>query len=527
MPDAASNRSLELSQRLYGRLLAAYPLRHRQEYGGAMAQLFRDQCRDAWAAGRTWGLLALWLRTLPDLVKTSVLERFTHLNQWKYMSDKLNALRPGRSPLSVFLSVFLVVFILTLLIATVITFILPESYAATCRIEVESDAQEAGVQTAQSWTYDPYFIQTTFEIIQSQAVLSNVVSELKLKEEWGKRYRQPLTTTDAMELLKRRMELKPVRNTKLIAITVYSDDKKECAVLANAVARAYQDYRNNQRRQLVEAGLRVLQEDAAANETRIRAVTDDLQNLRRNLNVTDNGPNDMNSSPTLTPDMIHTYNEQKIEQERTCKSLATQFDKLQALDRDKLRQVLPTVTPDAVLSDLLGKLTAAEQQYATLTNDYAPGEMHITRVRSMLDTLNAQIDARVAGIMTGLQTDVQSKQAALKALNEAVENARQTDLDDQKRTQPYWEEKKNLAQLQDFQNVLAAKIEAQKLNLELPVTSLVQITDPAQPQDYPVRPNKPLNLLLGAILGLFLGGVAGSIAALITHRLSRRPANIS
>ena len=281
------------------------------------------------------------------------------------------------------------------------------------------------------------------------------------------RYGQPLKTTDTMELLKRRLELKPVRNTKLIAITVYSEDKKECADLANAVARAYLEYRNNLRQQLKMAGLDTLQHDAEENEAKIRAVTDDLDNLRRTLKVTDNDPNALNPSPTLSVEMLRTYNEQRIEQERTCKSLETQLDKLQALDRDKLRQVLPTVTPDAVLSDLLGKLAAAEQQYTTLTNDYAPQDLHITRVLSTMDTLNHQIDARVAGIMTGLQNEVQSKQAALKSLIEAVDGARLTDLDDQKRTQPYWEEKKRLAQLQDFQKLLAAKIAADKMSMGL------------------------------------------------------------
>jgi hypothetical protein len=36
-----------VSEKIYRRLLRAYPKAHRAEYGPAMAQLFRDQCRDA------------------------------------------------------------------------------------------------------------------------------------------------------------------------------------------------------------------------------------------------------------------------------------------------------------------------------------------------------------------------------------------------------------------------------------------------------------------------------------------------
>jgi len=38
MPEKISNRALAISQKIYGRLLSAYPKAHRKEYGPAMAQ---------------------------------------------------------------------------------------------------------------------------------------------------------------------------------------------------------------------------------------------------------------------------------------------------------------------------------------------------------------------------------------------------------------------------------------------------------------------------------------------------------
>ena len=101
------NQTLLRSQKTYERLLVAYPRSHREEYGPAMSQLFRDQCRDAWREARHWGLIRLWLRVLPDLIKTSIVERFSALNERKSMFDKLAALfRPRQAPLFTFLAVF-------------------------------------------------------------------------------------------------------------------------------------------------------------------------------------------------------------------------------------------------------------------------------------------------------------------------------------------------------------------------------------------------------------------------------------
>ena len=57
-----------------------------------MSQLFRDQCRDAWASGRGWGLTGLWVRVLPDLIKTSVLEHLSTLKERKTMLERLGTL---------------------------------------------------------------------------------------------------------------------------------------------------------------------------------------------------------------------------------------------------------------------------------------------------------------------------------------------------------------------------------------------------------------------------------------------------
>lgn len=134
-------------------------------------------------------------------------------------------------------AVFVTVFLITVMITTAITFILPESFASTARIKID-------VPVTGTNTYDPYFIQTEFEVIQSQAVLSRVVEKLSLNSGWGKKYYngEQLKSDESLQILKGRLSLAPVRGTKLISITVYSDEPREAASLANAVAEAYQDY---------------------------------------------------------------------------------------------------------------------------------------------------------------------------------------------------------------------------------------------------------------------------------------------
>src|SRR6516164_1290813 len=89
-------------------------------------------------------------------------------------------------------TVILAVFLLVVITATLVTFILPESFSSTARIKIERDQSDIATLAGQpmSSPYDPYFIQTEFEVIQSEVVLSNVIvaANLNLNEKWGKRY---------------------------------------------------------------------------------------------------------------------------------------------------------------------------------------------------------------------------------------------------------------------------------------------------------------------------------------------------
>src|SRR5690348_7531286 len=83
-------------------------------------------------------------------------------------------------------TVILAVFLLVVITATIVTFILPEAFSSMARIKVERDVADvpgvAGGVAFGSSQYDPYFIQTEFEVIQSEKILDQVVDSLNLNQ---------------------------------------------------------------------------------------------------------------------------------------------------------------------------------------------------------------------------------------------------------------------------------------------------------------------------------------------------------
>jgi uncharacterized protein involved in exopolysaccharide biosynthesis len=124
----------------------------------------------------------------------------------------------------------------------------PNEYRAVARIKVHREVQSAG----DTFFSDPYFIQTEFEVIQSEVVLGKVVEKLDLASEWGKKRAagERLKPVEAIGLLKRQLDFQAVSNMELIEIRVSSDDPAEAAKLANTIAKAFRDFRLEQNRLL-------------------------------------------------------------------------------------------------------------------------------------------------------------------------------------------------------------------------------------------------------------------------------------
>ena len=502
MNGTSDSREFRFSETIYRYLLLAYPRTHRGDYGAAMTQLFHDQCRDAWGQAGNWGLCKLWLRILPDLVNTSILERLSAFKRRKTMSEKLANLMGFRiTPASMFVSVFVTVFVLVFVTSVAITFVLPEVYASTARIKVEPDAPVANGQPA---AYDPEFGPTTFELIQSELILKPVVEKLNLNVEWGKKYYNGdvLKSAESMAILKQRLQLSPVRGTKLIAITAYSDDKNEAATVANAVADSYLNYRAHNRDEQEMQAAAALQKLYAEKESQIQSAQVELGAMQAKYAIPDN-VDALESSLVTTRKIM--FEEQ------------SQLSRLREADAGQRRRLLAATVDDAALTDLLRKLRDAEQSYAALTNDYGLSNVAVTRVTSLINVLNRQIDDREAGMMAGLESKVTGCKSAADDLAAAVQRSKPSP-----ESEPYWTAKHNLEQMNESHKLLFAKMEDQKLKMQMPRAPLAQIVDPAQPGMAPVKPNKTLNISLGAILAFLLATAAGGGLALVSFAAGKR-----
>jgi hypothetical protein len=111
----------------------------------------------------------------------------------------------------------------------------PKLFVAVARLRLE--APSVAGEPGKSGSYDPYFIQTEFEVIRSQTVLREVAERFGLAKsaEAG----SPLTPEQATAWLRERLRVTQYHNTSLVEVQVAAGNALLAADLANGVVDVY------------------------------------------------------------------------------------------------------------------------------------------------------------------------------------------------------------------------------------------------------------------------------------------------
>jgi capsular polysaccharide biosynthesis protein len=126
--------------------------------------------------------------------------------------------------------------------------------------------------------------------------------------------------------------------------------------------------------------------------------------------------------------------------------------------------------------------------------------------------LKDQIEA-ANGKIAAARQELGRLQKALNIGEAAAQQSRDPALADSDE-RPFWQKKRDLEDLLRFRNELASQVLSQSMGDVFPRTMSVEIVDRAVPALHPARPNKPLNLVLGAVGGGVLGLLAGGLVLL-------------
>jgi capsular exopolysaccharide synthesis family protein len=424
--------------------------------------------------------------------------------------------------------VIFTIFTLTVLSGYYVTNeVLPKIYSTTAQIQIRPrNVQDVpGFLGTTDKNIDPAQFQAEFQIMQSSDVLMPIITDLGLDKKWAERAHEAveaLPPQDALAHLNSILKLDLSRGTNIVNITVSSEDAKESADVANAVADRYKTVRDVEEDDRFNRGVESMRDQIAQQQKAVDDAKTTVENMRQELG----------KKGIIVPGgaglMSYTSQEETDLDKRKADLLSAQED------YDARRVLLESVIKlpdDQFISTLIG-LGRSEADIDALRTDVMKEDTDITNLlndgfgannptvlskQAELTGKKEQITSLIAGLRRAMTVDTEMAKSRVDLLQAQVDELNKIYLaNTSSELVPFRDAQRQLEQQQsllDALNVRLRQIQADETLAESPV----RIISRAEPPEIPSKPQKTLNYLASAIVGLFVGvGVAFLIEYLDT-----------
>jgi polysaccharide biosynthesis transport protein len=311
------------------------------------------------------------------------------------------------------------------------------------------------------------------------------------------------------------LEVEPVKRSRLVKIGISTPNPVLAAEIANAHAEGYVRQGFTLRSQASEDARKFLQTKLEELQARVQQSEDALNRFRRRKGIIS-----LDDKENIVVDRLADLNKRLTEAEAERIGYETQARLIKQRDYDSL----PAVIGNGLIQNLKAQVVQLESEHAKLAAQFLPGYPRLAQLKAQLEEAKSRLAQQINGVVEGinsayfaaagkeralkLQMDKQ-KSDALALKDAAVEYAilaRQADTNKQL-----------------YDSVLGRYKE---INLagEIPASN-VSILDRAEIPTRPSKPNKRLNLMLGALLGL-MGGLGLALLLENLNNTLRTPAEV-
>jgi succinoglycan biosynthesis transport protein ExoP len=400
--------------------------------------------------------------------------------------------------------VILAVLLIIVITGTGVTFMMPKKYMAEARISVRDDTMDVDVFERQMpQTYNPFFLRTQYEIIQSRQILYQVINNLNLQQVWGEQMSEggtPLSREDALEILSRSVKVEQYRDTSLISIQVFREDPAEAARIANEIAVVYRDQRLAQKRKEIKRALEALESELQKQQERVDKAEAELERIRKELGVTV-------LAQGVRADKIRLS---QLEADRIAARVdmlvrKAQLDQLENLTGDDLMNASSYIVNDQVLQSIRAQLIDTEVSLRTMLENYGVNHPEVRRLQAGVEELRQKLNNALNGLKAGVRANYEVAKQRYEALDKELEIVRQSDIEaEREKFLPFDKAQREVEIQRQILDALRARIAQEGISVEVPRTP-VEIVDVAEPPQRPVSPNLFLNVFLSVVLGLGAG----------------------
>ncbi len=406
------------------------------------------------------------------------------------------------------LPIIVLAFLLVVVTAGVTTYFLPRQYQSNVIIEVEQNEQKIrifseGFQGGMGM--DPRFATTQFQIIQRKEMLYPVIDALNLVQKWSQEY-GIRSKEQAYFKLRGMIDVREVRNTNLLQISVESTDPQEASDLANTIAQEYQRKRIDEQQKILTRSLATLEDEVAKQRAKVQQASDDMSRIRTELGITDLNPDSM-EDPMQAQEKILLDQEAITSEARImAASLRTKYEQIEKLSGDDLMRSLPTLEiQDQTISQILPQYQEISSELArAMQSGLGARHPNILSLRAKKDTYEKQLTDQINSIRRTLAANLEITDKSVTGMEQQLDQARLSQREAKARNVEYARAKNNYIQAKKVLEAAELRLSTETMQRSMPM-SPARIWERAEPASAPSKPKVLLNMALAVVVGLIVG----------------------
>ena len=412
--------------------------------------------------------------------------------------------------------IVIVVFLLMVLAGLAITHSLPKVYKASALIQVKEESPDVEVFREQRRRYDPLFLPTQFEIIQSAPVLDEVIVKCELEKKLSRAYNYASLGSDKItditfKRLDKAMKVHQYRDTELIEIQIElsrpeESAPQEAATIANTIAEVFRDQRVARSREHKENALRALGEELKERQRQVAKAQEKVEEIRQEhqLHIFDGSEGAVSSLSKRSMALLET---ERIKLSMALADKKARHEKIKSMTPDGVLVSARHILGDPILDHLAADKRKAELDLSQLLEAYGENYPDVVRARRVISEINLKITDAITGLKTGVEADYEAVQATMKTLEEQLQKIKDSEI--QAESSGY-REFENATKDLELSRLMLNKLDLRyvqgRIELEIPSTTVEIVEEARAPaRDDPVRPKPMLNLLVAILMGLSAG----------------------
>jgi capsular exopolysaccharide synthesis family protein len=412
--------------------------------------------------------------------------------------------------------IVIAVSLLVVLTGIIITYAMPKVYMASAVVRVQESTPDVAVFSPEMMRFDPLFLRTQFEIIQSRPVIEEVIRrrdlDRKLSRAYGYDQLPPAVRMDqTVKLMSRWMRVQQYRDTNLIEIQVLLSEPKgeaphEAAMAATMVTEVFREQVESRSKKAMENALDALFEAFQEQEQRMQKADAEVERIRREykIDVVDPSAGSRASLDKMTLTMLE---EMRIRASQTVAEKEARHKLVQTLADDRLIEAAQYLVNDQSIPQLVADKRKAEVDLSQLEETYGPNHPDVLRVKRVILSLEQKIQDALGGLKTGVLAEFNAAQAKLEIINSELQGLRDREREAESSSYRIFAEAIDARNhVKKIRDALEMRYFQEQIELRIPKTTVELISDAKAPHEEDnVSPNMAMNIMLSILAGLGAG----------------------